>query len=89
MSKVSYNVRVTKVIEVTFETEYLTTEFWSDFNSSISDRGGPDTYYLAEHAAWNYVQGEDDFIEGIGDLKKMGVELREIDSELDVEEAGE
>jgi len=89
MSKLTFNVRVTKVIEVTFETDYLTDEFWDDFNSSISDRGGPDPEYLAEHAAWNFVQGDERFIEGIGPLKEMEIVIRETDSEVDVEEASE
>lgn len=81
----TYRVTVTKTVEVTFDMAKLDDEFWADFNSSITDRGGPDVEYLAEHAAWNFVQGEDQFIEGIGDLKEMGVVIRDVDSDIEAE----
>lgn len=84
MSKKRFEVVVTKYVSVEFETDNFDEEFWNDFNTSISDRGGEDYTYLAEHAAWNFVQGEETFIEGIGDLGEMGVRMREVDSEVDV-----
>jgi hypothetical protein len=84
MTKKRFEVSVTKIVLVEFETDNFDEEFWEDFNTSISDRGGEDFTYLAEHAAWNFVQGEETFIEGIGDLKEMGVKLAEIDNEIDV-----
>ena len=85
MTRKAYRVFVTKTIEVSFDMDKLDDEFWSDFNSSIDDRGGPDPEYLAEHAAWNYAQGDHDFIEGIGDLTEMGVRITETDSDVEVE----
>lgn len=84
MGKKRFEVSVTKTLSVEFDTDKLDDEFWRDFNSSISDRGGPDLEYLAEHAAWNFVQGEERFIEGIGPLDEMGVKIREIDSDVEV-----
>lgn len=85
MSRKTYRVFVTKTIEVSFDMDKLDDEFWSDFNSSINDRGGADPEYLAEHAAWNYSQGDHDFIEGIGDLTEMGIRIAETDSDVEVE----
>lgn len=83
--KKRFAVIVTKWLSVEFDTEKMDAEFWKDFNESISDRGGEDYEYLAEHAAWNFAQGEEMFIEGIGDLREMGVVIRENDSEVEVE----
>lgn len=80
----SFEVSVTKIISVRFDTEKLDDEFWTDFNTSITDRGGPDIEYLAEHAAWNFVQGDTRFIEGIGDLREMNIIIDEIDREVEV-----
>lgn len=82
--KKSFEVSVKKIIKVEFDVAKLDDEFWREFNETIDDRGGPDIDYLAEHAAWNFVQGEDRFIEGIGDLKEMGVEISEIDSDVEI-----
>ena len=87
MATKHFTVSVTKVIAVEFDTEKLDDEFWDEFNSTIQDRGGPDIEYLAEHAAWNFVQGSEDFIEGIGPLDEMNIRLREIDSDVAVEGA--
>lgn len=84
MSKQSFQVAVTKFVSVEFDTEKLDAEFWGEFNDTITDRGGPDIEYLAEHVAWNFVQGDAQFIEGIGPLANMNVKVSEIDSEVDV-----
>lgn len=85
MGKKTFVVAVTKIVQVEFDTDKLNTEFWHDFNTSISDRGGPDLEYLAEHAAWNFVQGEERFIEGIGPLNEMNIKITETDSDISVE----
>lgn len=82
--RVKFEVTVSKIIEVEFDREKLTPAFWAEFNSTITDRGGPDVEYLAEHAAWNFVQGAENFVEGIGDLKEMGVKMHEVGSDIDV-----
>lgn len=84
MATKTYRVAVTKVIAVTLDLDKLDAEFWHDFNTGISDRGGPDTDYLAKHAAWNFVQGDTEFIEGIGPLKEMNVKISEVDSETEI-----
>lgn len=84
MAKRVFKVSVTKFVSVEFDTDKLNDEFWREFNETIYDRGGPDIEYLAEHVAWNFVQGDDRFIEGIGPLDEMNVSVREIDSEVDV-----
>lgn len=86
MSSLTYHVAVTKIIEVTLDTDKLDAEFWDEFNSSITDRGGPDNDYIAEHIAWNYVQGAEDFVEGVGPLKEMNITVREVDSDVEIEE---
>jgi hypothetical protein len=47
--------------------------FWREFNENMVDRGGPDFEYLAQHIAWNVSQGSLSFVEGVGDLREMGV----------------
>lgn len=84
MNARTYRVAVTKFISVTLDMDKLDAEFWRDFNSSIDDRGGPDPDYLAEHAAWNFVQGDDDFIEGIGPLDEMNITIREVGNEAEI-----
>lgn len=83
MSK--FKVEVTKYITVSFDDSKLDDQFWEEFNSTISDRGGPDLYYLAEHAAWNFVQGDSEFIEGIGPLKEMNISISETGSDVDAD----
>lgn len=85
MAKRRFEVSVTKILTVEFDTVKLDDEFWEDFNGSITDRGGPDIEYLAEHAGWNFVQGAENFIEGIGSLGDMNVVIREIGSNVEVE----
>lgn len=87
MTKQRFEVSVTKILTVEFDVSKLDDEFWEEFNGSISDRGGPDVEYLAKHAGWNFVQGDEDFIEGIGSLDDMNVVIREIDSNVEVEAA--
>lgn len=86
MMKQSFRITVTKIIVVDLDTDKLDTEFWREFNETITDRGGPDNEYLAEHIAWNYVQGSDDFVEGVGPLKEMNIAVREVDSDVEVED---
>ncbi len=81
-----YTVAVTKYIDVVLDPEKLDAEFWEEFNSTITDRGGPDNKYLAKHIAWNIVQGEDVFVEGVGDLKEMNISAVENGSDVSVEE---
>lgn len=83
--KQKYSVAVTKYIDVTLDTDKLDDDFWKEFNSLITDRGGPDNEYLAEHVAWNVVQGYDDFVEGVGDLKEMSITASETGSDVSVE----
>ena len=83
--KQKYSVAVTKYIDVTLDTDKLDADFWKEFNSLITDRGGPDNEYLAEHVAWNVVQGYDDFVEGVGDLKEMNITTSETGSDASVE----
>lgn len=84
MSKQTFRVSVTKIVSVEFDTDKLDAEFWHDFHTSITE--GADIDDLAKHAAWNFVQGAYDFNEGIGDLREMNVVIREIDSEVEIED---
>lgn len=83
--KKNYRVSVTKTLRIEFDLAKLDDQFWNEFNSSIDDRGGPDVDYLAEHVAWNYVQGDTLFVEGIGDLKEMGVRVIEDTNDVEIE----
>ncbi|MFC3206824.1 hypothetical protein [Aquamicrobium soli] len=87
MSKQTYRVAVTKIIEVTLDLAKLDAEFWDEFNSSITDRGGPDLDYIAEHIAWNYAQGAEDFVEGVGPLKEMNITVHEVDGDVEIEDS--
>lgn len=80
--KQKFSVAVTKYIDVTLDTDKLDADFWEEFNSMITDRGGPDNEYLAEHIAWNFVQGDDEFVEGVGDLKEMNISVAEAGSDV-------
>jgi len=83
--KQTFSVAVTKYIDVTLDTDKLDADFWEEFNSMITDRGGPDNEYLAEHIAWNFVQGDDEFVEGVGDLKEMNISVAEAGSDVSSE----
>lgn len=83
--KKKFSVAVTKYIDVTLDTDKLDADFWEEFNSMITDRGGPDNEYLAEHIAWNFVQGDDEFVEGVGDLKEMNISVAEAGSDVSSE----
>lgn len=83
--KKSFEVAITKTLRVEFDSTKLTDEFWRDFNEMISDRGGPDIEYLAEHVGWNYVQGYEKFIEGIGEIKEMGISIEERSDGVEVQ----
>lgn len=82
MTKRAFAVEVTRSYIVEFDTDKLDDEFWAEFNSTITDRGGEDLPYLAEHAVWNFMQGDTEFIEGIGDLKEAGVVISEDQSDV-------
>ena len=71
--------------EPDLDTDKLDADFWEEFNSMITDRGGPDNEYLAEHIAWNFVQGDDEFVEGVGDLKEMNISVAEAGSDVSSE----
>lgn len=86
MAKDAYRVVVTKIIEVRLDRGKFGDEFWEEFNETIDDIGGQDFDYLAEHIAWNYVQGDDDFVEGVGPLKEMDVKVSEIGSNVEIED---
>ena len=83
--KQKFSVAVTKYIDVTLDTDKLDADFWEEFNSMITDRGGPDNEYLAEHIAWNFVQGDYEFVEGVGDLKEMNISVAEAGSDVSSE----
>ncbi|WP_176056644.1 hypothetical protein [Brucella intermedia] len=83
--KQKFSVAVTKYIDVTLDTDKLDADFWEEFNSMITDRGGPDNEYLAEHIAWNFVQGDDEFVEGVGYLKEMNISVAEAGSDVSSE----
>ena len=84
-----YIVEITRKIAVDLDTEKLTDDFWSDFNSTITDLGEPNLPYLAEHAAFNFTQGEYRFIEGIGDLKEMNINIEQIECRIEDAEEDE
>lgn len=86
MTKKIYDVSVTKIIRVELDEGKLDAEFWDEFNETIADRGGPDDAYLAKHIAWNFVQGDTDFVEGVGPLSEMNIKAREIDADMESEE---
>lgn len=67
------SVEVTRTIEVSMDRSKFDDDFWREFNESMVDRGGPDFEYLAQHIAWNVAQGSGSFVEGVGDLREMGV----------------
>lgn len=83
--KKKFQVAVTKIVEVEIDTEKLDAAFYHDFHTSITD--GADEEDIVRHIAWNYVQGDDRFIEGIGDLKEMNVAITEVDSDVDIQVA--
>lgn len=81
--KKKFQVAVTKIVEVEIDTDKLDEEFYTDFHTSITD--GADEADIVRHIAWNYVQGDDRFIEGIGDLKQMNVVVTDVDSDVDIQ----
>ena len=78
-----YQIAVTKIIEVTIPDGVITSEFLEEFSGSISYA---DTEReIAEHIAWNDVQGAGDFVEGVGPLKEQGIIVSEVDSYVETQ----
>lgn len=88
MTKRTFQIAVTKFLQVEVETDKLDAEFFADFQQSITHYDTVEQ--IAEHVAWGYVQGAEYFVEGVGDLKEMNIRVNEVDSyvELQSELAG-
>jgi len=88
-----FTVDVTQTVEVTLDETKFTPEFFSEFNTTITDFGGDDgdvewaLRQHAEHLAWVHAAGREDlesrsaFIEGYGPAPDMGIKARVTDTE--------
>jgi hypothetical protein len=76
----------TQRIKITFEKPELFDEaFFKQFSDTIYPADRLDE--IARHITHNYGYNlESTFIEGVGDLKEMGVKIREIDQESEAKE---
>ena len=81
----TFEGKFTHTIKIVFEKpELFDAKFFEEFSSTIhpADTLGE----LAIHITHNYGYNlEDKFIEGIGNLKEMGIRIEEIDQESEVE----
>lgn len=71
-------VCVTQYIKVTLDETKFTPEFFAEFNASIFDAGNDINAHF-KYLAELYATGrndEDDFIEGYGPARDMGIRLR-------------
>lgn len=74
-------VEVTNCVEITLDETKFDAEFFRQFNESIHDFGNDLTEH-ARHLAVLYVRGvadNDEFIEGYGPAKDMGLKFHTID----------
>lgn len=82
-------VAVTQYIKVTIDETKFDEEFFSQFNASIFDADDDlDEHFkhLAQLAARGIAsEYSDEFIEGYGPVKDMGIKLRALDQLLEVE----
>lgn len=97
----TYIVKVTRIVELTMDETKFTPEFFAEFNSTISYKGGErgDIEWAlsnhAEHLAWVHAAGLQDleyvslppFIEGYGPASDMGIKARVTYDETDVLES--
>lgn len=78
----TFTVAVTQHVQVTLDETKFTSEFFSEFNSTISNWGN-DLEKHAEHLAWvqatgleDMEGGNDPFVEGYGPIKDMGISVK-------------
>lgn len=82
-------VRVTQLIEVATDDAAFDADFFAEFNGSIFQTDTVDDH--AEHLAQLFARGiidgtADEFIEGYGPAKDMGIEFRRVDLDMEVVE---
>ena len=84
-----FEVEVSRLVEVIVDESKFTEEFMESFRKTINST----VYELSEHIAhlgWLFAAGradDDQFIEGYGPAKEMGIKFREINDEiLNIEE---
>lgn len=93
-----FTVEVRQTVEVTMDADAFTPEFFEEYNSSITYRGGDDgdiEWALREHAehlAWVHATGvelldgfDSPFIEGYGPASEMGIKADTVSVDTSVE----
>lgn len=92
----TFTVDVTQTVEVKLDPSAFTPEFFKEYNSTITYRGGDDgdiEWALREHAehlAWVHATGVEDlesrtaFVEGYGPASDMSITARVVDTETEV-----
>ncbi len=75
-----FTVEVLTTVEVTIDDQKLDQEFMDDFSRYFYELDTLEEHacYLAQLEAREMI-GWDDFVEGYGDLKELGIELKVID----------
>lgn len=99
MTKIrKFTVEVRQTVEVTLDADAFTPEFFEEYNTSITYRGGDDgdvEWALrshAEHLGWVHATGLEDleyvsrppFVEGYGPVDEMGIRAKTVDTDTDV-----
>ena len=96
----TFTVEVIRTVEVTLDETKFTPEFFAEFNSTITHKGGDDgdiEWALrnhAEHLAWVHAAGVEDleshstspFVEGYGPAAEMGIRARVTEDQTDIVE---
>lgn len=87
-----YTVIVTQIVEVDLDPAKFDDEFMEEFREGFFsfDTLGQHAEHLAQLHARGVIEGEhgDEFIEGYGPAKDMGIRARTIATETDLESVG-
>lgn len=82
MARQKFHFVVKTIVEVELDTDKFDADFLAEFSTSI--RNVHTVGEVAEHIAFCFAHnGDYDFIEGVGDLIEMEVNLSELDVEVE------
>ena len=79
-------VTVTQTVEVEVDESLLNTSFMRDFSSYMFDLDfDGHVEHLAQLAARGLIQSKDEFVEGYGKISDMGISVRVVDADTEIE----
>lgn len=82
MAMKKYRFAITQIVEIEIDEDNFGPDFLAEFSTTMWTVHDPKE--VAQHIAFNFgFNGAYDFVEGVGDLEEMGVNVSSI--EVDVE----